>query len=69
MNNAVFGKTMGNKRKHRVITLAERRTNYLVSEPNLDVTKFFKEKLPAIQTKKTGILMNKPACLRLSILK
>ena len=71
MNNAVFGKTMGNKRKHRVITLVttERRTNYLVSEPNLDVTKFFKEKLLAIQTKKTGILMNKPACLRLSILK
>ena len=69
MNNAVFGKTMGNKRKHRVITLAERRTNYLVSEPNLDVMKFFKEKLLAIQTKKTGILMNKPACLRLSILK
>ena len=71
MNNAVFGKIMGNKRKHRDITLVttERRTNYLVSEPNLDVTKFFTEKLLAIQTKKTGILMNKPACLRLSILK
>ena len=31
MNNAVFGKTMENVRKHRDIKLAR---NYLVSEPN-----------------------------------
>ena len=31
MNNAVFGKTMENVRKHRGIKLAR---NYLVSEPN-----------------------------------
>ena len=36
MNNALFGKTMENVRKDRVIKLAttERRKNYLASEPN-----------------------------------
>ena len=43
MNNAVFGKTMENVRKHRNIKLiiTEKRTNYLVSEPNYRTTKFF----------------------------
>ena len=43
MNNAVFGKTMENVRKHRDIKLVatERRRNYLVSEPNYHTTKFF----------------------------
>ena len=38
MNNVVFGKAMGNVRKHRDIKLVttERRRNYLVSEPNYD---------------------------------
>ena len=45
INNAVFGKTMGNVRKHRDIKLAttERRRNYLVSEPNYHTTNFFTE--------------------------
>ena len=51
MNNAVFGKPMGNVRKHRDIKLVttERRRNYLVSEANFHTTKFFIEKLLAIE--------------------
>ena len=70
MNNAVFGKTMENVRKHRNIKLVttERKRNYLVSEPNYHTTKFFAENLLAIELKKKRILMNKPAYLGLSIL-
>ena len=58
MNNAVFGKTVGNMRKHRDIKLVtpERRRNSLVSEPNYHTTKFFKELLLAIEMKKQGYL-------------
>ena len=47
MNNAVFGKTMGNVRKHTDIKFVkkERRRNYLVSEPNYHTTDFFSEML------------------------
>ena len=70
MNNAVFGKTMENVRKHRDIKLVttERRRNYLVSEPNYHTTKFFTENLLAIEMKKTELLMNKPVYWGLSIL-
>ena len=70
MNNADFGKTMENVRKHRNIKLVttERRRNYLVSEPNYHTTKFFTENLLAIEMRKTQILMNKPVYLGLSIL-
>ena len=39
INNAIFGKTMENVRKHRNIKLVttERRRNYLVSEPNYQI--------------------------------
>ena len=43
MNNAVFGKTMENVRKHRGVKLAttERGRNYSVSEPNYHPTELF----------------------------
>ena len=50
MNNAVFGKSMENVRKHRDIKVVttERRRNYLVSGPNFHTTNFFTEHLLAI---------------------
>ena len=66
MNNAVFGKTMENVRK---LFTTERRRNYLVSEPDFHTTKFFTEKVLAIQMYKTEILLNKLVYLGLSILK
>ena len=70
MNNAVFGKSLENLRKHRDIKLVttERRRNYLVSEPNYHTKKFLIEHLLATEMKKTQIIMNKPVYLGLSIL-
>ena len=69
MNNAAFGKTMENVRKHWNIKLvtSERRRNYLVSEPNYHTKKFFAEDLLAMEIRKAQILMNKLVCLTLSI--
>ena len=54
MNNSVFGEIMEIVRKHRDIKLVtnERRRNYFVSEANYHTTKFFTEKLLAIELKK-----------------
>ena len=60
MNNAVFGKAMENVRKQSIkLVTTEAKKNYLVSEPNNHRTKFFSEKLWAIEMRKTQILMNK----------
>ena len=54
MNNAVFGKTMENVRKHRDIKLVktDKRRYQLASEPNYHTTKYFSENLIAIETNK-----------------
>ena len=54
MNNEDFEKTMENVRKHRDIKLVttERKSNYLVSEPNFYARTFFREHLLAIEMKK-----------------
>ena len=43
MNNAVFGKTLKNVRKHREIkhVITERRRDYLVSKLNFRTTNFY----------------------------
>ena len=70
MNNAIFGKTIENERKHRDIKLVttKRRKKYLVSEPNYHTTKLFTEHLLAKEMKKIEILMNKLVYLGLLIL-
>ena len=70
MNNAVYGKTMENVRKHRIIKLVnnDEKRNKLVSEPNFHTKKWFSENLLAIEMKKTSVKMYKPIYLRLAIL-
>ena len=70
MNNAVFGKTMENVRKHRDIKLVKtnHKRNKLVSEPNYHTMKCISENLSIIEMKKVKVKMNKPIYLRLSIL-
>ena len=55
MNNVVFGKAIENVRNHRDIKLVttDKRRSQLVSEPNYHTTKWFSEKLLAIEMKKT----------------
>ena len=71
MNNAGFGKTMENVRKHRDIKLVttDKKRNQLVSELNYHTTKYFSENLMAIEMKKkTKVKMNKLIYLGMSIL-
>ena len=70
MNNAVFGKTVEDVRKHRDIKLLtkDKRRNQLVSEPNYHATKYFSENLLAIEMKKIKVKMNKPVYLGMPIL-
>ena len=59
MNNAVFGKTMENVRKHRNIKfVTDRRKTYLLLERNYYTTKFFRENLLTIEMRKTQILIS-----------
>ena len=70
MNNAVFGKTMENVRKHRDIKLVttDKKRSKLVSEPNYHMMNYISEDLSIIEMKRTKVKMNKPICLGLSVL-
>ena len=70
MNNAVFGKTIENVRKHRDIKLVktDKKTNKLVSEPNFHTMKLIDNNLAIIEMRKVKVKMNKPIYLGLSIL-
>ena len=71
MNNAVFGKTMENVRKHRDIKLVktDHKRNKLVAEPNYHtMIMIISENLSIIEMKKVKVKMNKPIYLGLSIL-
>ena len=70
MNNAVFGKTMENVRKHRDIKLVitDKKRSKLVSEPNYHTMNYISEDLSIIEMKITKVKMNKPIYLGLPIL-
>ena len=70
MNNAVFGKTMQNIRKHRDIKLVttDKKRSKLVSELIYHTINLISEDLSIIEMKKTKAKMNKPIYLGLSIL-
>ena len=70
MNNAVFGKTMENVRRHRDINsvTTDKRRYQLASEPNYHTQKYFSENMIAIEMKKTKLKINKPIYLGMSIL-
>ena len=53
MNNAVFGKTMENLRKHREKT--DHRSNKLVSEPNYHTMKLINDNLAIIEMRKVKV--------------
>ena len=69
MNNAVFGKTMENVRKHRDIKLVttDKKRSELVSEPNYHTMNYISENLSIIEMKRTKVKMNKRIYLGLSI--
>ena len=62
MNNAVFGKTMENIRKHRNIKLVttDKKRNKLVSEPNYHTMNYISKDLSIIEMNKTRVKTNKP---------
>ena len=70
MNNAIFGKTMENIRKHRDIKLVttDKRRSKLVSEANYHTINYISEDLSLIEMNKAKVKMNKPIHLGLSIL-
>ena len=70
MNNAVFGKTMENIRKHRDIKLVttDKKRNKLVSEPNYHTINYISEDLSIFEMNKTKVKINKPIYLGSSIL-
>ena len=70
MNNAVFGKTMENIRKHRNIKLLMSRESYLrtVMHPNFKSSVLFGENLMGCEMDKIKVVMNKPVYFGQAIL-
>ena len=70
MNNAVFGKTIENVRKHQDIKLVktDKKRNKLVSEPKFHTMKLIDNNLAIIGMRKVKVKMSKPIYLGLSIL-
>lgn len=70
MNNAIFGKTLENKRRHKNIKLVTnpRKLQKLVQQPNFETSIIINEKLVAVSMKKTSVNMDRPLYIGMSIL-
>ena len=70
MNNAVFGRSVRNLRRHRDIKLVtdDKKRCKLTSMPNYYTTKQFFKNVLAIEMKKTKIKINVPICIGFTIL-
>ena len=73
MNNAVFGKTLENKRKHvdvRLVTKWPGRFGMetMIAKPNFHSRAIFDENLVAVQLNKTEICLDKPIYVGFSVL-
>ena len=73
MNNAVFGKTMENVRKHTEVKLVSHwggryGAEALIAKPNFHSCSMFKEDLVAVQITKTEVYLNKPIYVGLCVL-
>ena len=72
-NNAVYGKTMGNERKHVDVKLVNKWTGRygaeaLIAKPNFHSCTIFEENLVAVQMLRSEIFIRKPIYVGLSIL-
>ena len=70
MINALFGKTMQNKRKHRGFKLvtSDKRRSISLSEPNYHTSKYISDDLMIIEMKRLWVKMNIPIYLGQAIL-
>ena len=73
LNNAVYGKTMENIRKHKIVKLVNNwggryGARNLISQPNFNNRCIFDENLVAIELNKTELVFNKPMYIGMCIL-
>ena len=72
-NNAVYGKTMENERKHFDVKLVNKRTGRygaetLIAKPNFHSCTIFEENLVAVQMLRSEIFIRKPMYIGLTVL-
>ena len=70
MNNAIFGKTMEDKRKHLDFEVVSDETRYMkcVSNPNFKHSHIINENLVGVEQQKTKLKLDKPIFIGMSIL-